>query len=425
MSTVLQQGGNASVSKAGASRVLVALDWTPRGTPGLDVDASAFLLTPSGKVRGDGDMVFYNQARSAEGTVVFEQPGSTGLNDAQVFSVDCAGMPSGVEKVAFVATIHEAQSRGQSFGQLQQAVIRVLDAGSKAEIMQFPLPVAGAPESGMVFGELYLRNGEWKFRAVGQGYAGGLGPLATSFGVDVDGSSAAPPPPQPAAPQPAPPPPQPAPAPPPPSSAPVSLSKITLEKKGQGVNLTKKSGSFGEIVVNLNWTQQQGQERRGSLFGLGRKKGGIDLDLCCLFKMRDGGAGAVQALGNNFGSLQGPPFIALDGDDRTGAVTGGENLRINGRYWDEIDRVLIWAMIYEGVPNWSQADGVVTLNAPDQPPLEVRLDYAESNSRLCAICMIENDRGELRLTKLVEYFRDAREMDQHYGFGLRWRTGSK
>ncbi|MCA8932328.1 MAG: TerD domain-containing protein, partial [Rhodospirillaceae bacterium] len=388
---------------------------------GMDVDASAFLLSGSGKVRSDADMVFYNQPRSPEGGVAFDNPGSLGLADAQAFTIDFSAMPGGIEKVAFCVTIHEAQARGQSFASLSQATIRVVDAGSKAEIAQFPLPLQGASEAAMVFGELYLRNGEWKFRAVGQGFAGGLGPLATSFGVDVEGESAAPPSPAPAAPAAAP---QPAPA-PPPSSSPVNLSKITLEKKGQGVDLTKKSGSFGEIVVNLNWTQRQAEQKRG-LFGMAKRgSGGIDLDLCCLFKLRDGMAGAIQALGRNFGTLSDLPYIALDGDDRTGAVTAGENLRINGHHWDQIDKVLVWAMIYEGVPNWAQADGVVTLNAPDQPPLEVRLDYGDNNSRLCAVCMLENTGGGLRVTKLAEYFRDARQMDQHYGFGLRWRAGSK
>ena len=423
MGTVLQQGGNTTITGAGSTRVLVALDWTPKGVAGMDVDASAFLLTSSGKVRSDSDMVFYNQPRAPEGSVVFENAGATGLSDAQVFTVDCAGMPGAVEKVAFSVTIHDGQARNQSFSQLQQAVIRVLDAGSKSEIAQFPLPLGGASESAMVFGELYLRNGEWKFRAVGQGFAGGLGPLATSFGVDVEGDSGSAPSPSPS-PAPAP---QPAPAAPPPSSAPVNLSKITLEKKGQGVDLTKKGGAgFGEIVVNLNWTQQAPTNQKRGLFGLGRKgSGGIDLDLCCLFKMRGGPAGAVQALGRNFGSLQDPPYIALDGDDRTGAVTAGENMRINGNQWDNLEKVLVWAMIYEGVPNWAQADGLVSVNAPGQPPLEVRLDYGDNNSRLCAICMLENTGGGLRVTKLAEYFRDAREMDQHYGFGLRWRAGSK
>ncbi|MCB9958262.1 MAG: TerD family protein [Rhodospirillaceae bacterium] len=423
MATVLQQGGNTSISGTGASRVRVTLDWTPKGVAGMDVDASAFLLTAAGKVRSDADMVFYNQPMSPEGAVVFET-GTVGTGEPQEFSIDFAAMPAAVERVAFCVTIHEGQARGQSFSQLQRAVIALIDAASEAELVEFPLPLSGAAESAMVFGELYLRNGEWKFRAVGQGFAGGLGPLATSFGVDVEGEGAAPPVPSPApAPQA-----QPAPAAPPrpaPAPSPVNLSKITLEKKGQGVNLTKTRDSFGEIVVNLNWSQRQVEQKRG-LFGMAKRgSGGIDLDLCCLFKLRDGLAGAIQALGRNFGSLSDLPYIALDGDDRTGAVTAGENLRINGHHWDQIDKVLVWAMIYEGVPNWAQADGVVTLNAPDQPPLEVRLDYGDNNSRLCAICMLENTGGGLRVTKLAEYFRDARQMDQHYGFGLRWRAGSK
>ena len=114
MATVLQQGGNTSITGTGASRVLVALDWQPKGAPGMDVDASAFLLAGSGKVRSDADMVFYNQPRSPEGGVAFDTPGSLGLADAQAFTIDFSAMPGGIEKVAFCVTIHEAQARGSA-----------------------------------------------------------------------------------------------------------------------------------------------------------------------------------------------------------------------------------------------------------------------------------------------------------------------
>ncbi len=438
MTTELQRGGNVSISKTGTTRVLVALSWSPQSPAGMEIDGSAFLQTAQGKVRADTDMVFYNQPRSPEGSVALEgDAGAAGGGDVQVFALDLPAMPGGIEKVSFAVTIHEGQARNQHFGQLSDARIRVVNAADKTEIARFGLPLGEAREAAMVFGEVYLRNGEWKFRAVGQGFQGGLKPLAESFGVVVDDAPAPtpePPPPPPPAPPPQPAAPSAAPARPatpsggaarPSGGSPINLSKITLEKKGEGISLAKKGASFGEVVINLNWSQQQqGQQSKG-LFGFGRKSSGIDLDLCCLFRLRDGRAGAIQALGRNFGALQRPPYIALDGDDRTGAVSGGENLRINGAHWDDIDRVLVWAMIYEGVPNWSAADGVVTVRAPGQPPLEVRLDYPNTESSICAIALLENAGGEMRVTKHVDYFRDARQMDQSFSFGLKWTTGRK
>jgi tellurite resistance protein TerA len=146
----------------------------------------------------------------------------------------------------------------------------------------------------------------------------------------------------------------------------VNLSKIELTKKGQSINLSKSNTqSIGEILVNLNWNQQT--KKSGGFFSslLGGGSNGVDLDLGCLYELRNGQKGCVQALGNAFGSYHSAPFIELDGDDRTGAVSGGENLRINGNKIADIKRVLVYSFIYEGVANWSEADGVVTLKYPN------------------------------------------------------------
>lgn len=205
----------------------------------------------------------------------------------------------------------------------------------------------------------------------------------------------------------------------------VNLNKIELTKKGQTINLQKKSGSLGEIVVNLNWNQQQ--QKSGGFFSslLGKNKG-IDLDLGCLYELTNGEKGCVQALGNSFGSLNGAPFIQLDGDDRTGAASGGENLRINGNEIAQIKRLVVYTFIYEGVANWSQADGVVTLTYPGGQDIEVRLDETRSGLTMCAIAMIENVNNEtFKVERLVEYFNGHRELDKAYGWGMQWRSGSK
>lgn len=404
----LQPGQNFSITKhsPAPTSVEILLGWEPANTP-LTLDSSAFALAAQGKVRGDDDFVFYNQPALPGG-------GIQRAGDGRAFTVTFARLPAAIERIVIALTIDQGQRRGQSFGQLSQVRAEIRDAQSKLPLATFPLATKMMAETALIVGELYQRNGEWKFRAVGQGFVGGLGPLARQYGVDVgDDPDAAAPPPRPAAPAAAPP------APP----KPIRLEKITLDKKTPSISLEKKAQGFGEIVVNLNWNQggSGGKGFFGRLTG-GRK---IDLDLGCLFKLRDGRGGAVQALGDTFGSLQQPPYIQLMGDDRSGASAEGEFLHINGQQWNELDRVLLFAMIYEGAPNWAETDAVVTLKAPDQPTLEIRLDSHRNDQRMCALAMLENQGGNLKVTKLVEYYLDHRYMDQAYGFGLRWVAGSK
>lgn len=404
----LQPGQNISISKQSPApaAVEIALSWEPATTP-LTLDSSAFALNAQGKVRGDDDFIFYNQ-------LALPGSGVQRASDGRSFTVAFAKLPAGIERIVIALTIDQGQRRGQSFGQLSQVRADLRDAASKTPLAAFPMATKMMAETALVVGEFYLRNGEWKFRAVGQGFVGGLGPLARQYGVDVaDDPEVAPPPP-------------PAPRPtvsPPTPAKPIRLEKITLEKKGSSISLEKKGQGFEELVINLNWNQG-GSSGKG-FFGRLTGGGKIDLDLGCLFKLRDGRAGAVQALGDSFGSLQQPPYIQLMGDDRTGASAQGEFLHINGRQWQQLEKVVVFAFIYEGVPNWSATDAVVTIQTPGQPTLEIRLDSHQSDQRMCALVLLENQGGNIKVTKLVEYFRDHRLLDQAYGFGLRWVAGSK
>ncbi len=404
----LQPGQNISISKQSPApaAVEIALSWEPATTP-LTLDSSAFALNAQGKVRGDDDFIFYNQLALPGG-------GVQRASDGRSFTVAFAKLPAGIERIVIALTIDQGQRRGQSFGQLSQVRADLRDAASKTPLAAFPMATKMMAETALIVGEFYLRNGEWKFRAVGQGFVGGLGPLARQYGVDVaDDPEVAPPPP-------------PAPRPtvsPPTPAKPIRLEKITLEKKGSSISLEKKGQGFEELVINLNWNQG-GSSSKG-FFGRLTGGGKIDLDLGCLFKLRDGRAGAVQALGDSFGSLQQPPYIQLMGDDRTGASAQGEFLHINGRQWQQLEKVVVFAFIYEGVPNWSATDAVVTIQTPGQPTLEIRLDSHQSDQRMCALVLLENQGGNIKVTKLVEYFRDHRLLDQAYGFGLRWVAGSK
>ncbi|MBW7456055.1 TerD family protein, partial [Paenibacillus sepulcri] len=200
----------------------------------------------------------------------------------------------------------------------------------------------------------------------------------------------------------------------------LNLTKIELKKKGDTINLKKSAGGLGEILINLNWNQKKSKT---GLFG--RSKG-VDLDLACLFELKNGDKGVVQALGSSFGSLDRPPFIALDGDDRTGTVSTGENMRINGARIADIKRIVVFTFIYEGVKNWSDADGVITIKQAGGPEIVVHMNEHDNSKGMCAIAMITNVNNEtFSIERLVQFFNGHREVDEAYSWGLRWKAGSK
>lgn len=196
-------------------------------------------------------------------------------------------------------------------------------------------------------------------------------------------------------------------------------------QKGQKVNLKKESSAgLGEILVNLNWNAKP--PKKGFLGGLFSGSSAIDLDLGCLFELKDGRKGAVQALGNAFGSLNHPPYVALDGDDRTGAAANGENLRINGNQIAEIQRILVYTFIYEGVANWKQADGVVTIKYPGAEDLVIHMDDYNSTNRMCGLALLENVNDEtFSVEKIVQFYPGHPELDRAFGWGMRWTPGRK
>jgi tellurite resistance protein TerA len=204
----------------------------------------------------------------------------------------------------------------------------------------------------------------------------------------------------------------------PPAAPGVSLSKVTLTKGAPSVSLTKGRGAGGQMRVNLNW-----ESGRRGLFSKGTA---VDLDLGCLWETADGRKGVVQALGNAFGSLDRPPYVLLDGDDRSGARSGGENLVVNLDHLDEIRRILVFAYIYEGAPDWAAANGVVTLHPQGAAPIEVRLDEHATGARSCAIALLTNSGGALTVQREIRYLGGVqRDLDGAYGWGLDWTSGRK
>ncbi len=208
----------------------------------------------------------------------------------------------------------------------------------------------------------------------------------------------------------------------------VSLSKVTLTKSTPTVSLSKQGGG-GRLHVNLNWNQTPGggAPQKGGFLKrvLGAAGGGTDLDLAALFELSDGRSGVVQALGDAFGSFDGPPYIHLDADDRTGATAGGENLYVNLAQVAQIRRVLVFAFIYEGASSFDQADAVVTLTPAQGAPIEVRLDEKAGGARMCAIALLTNTGGDFTVSREVRYVSGHRELDQAYGWGLNWTAGRK
>ncbi|MBP7606780.1 MAG: TerD family protein [Giesbergeria sp.] len=191
MAISLQKGGNVNLSKEapGMKKMLVGLGWSMRSTDGdaFDLDGSVFLLGAGGKVRSDADFVFYNQNKSSDGSVVHSGDNRTGEGegDDESVTIELDKVPADVEKIAVCVTIHDAEAKRQNFGMVASAYVRCVDAVSNVEVARYDLSEDASVEAAMIFGEIYRHNGEWKFKAIGQGFQGGLGPMAKNFGVNV------------------------------------------------------------------------------------------------------------------------------------------------------------------------------------------------------------------------------------------------
>ncbi|MDI3418194.1 TerD family protein [Streptomyces luteolus] len=423
----MPKGSNVPVP---ASAVRVEIGWqSGSGVP--DADASALLLV-SGRVRSDSDFVFYNQDQHASGAVRYDGKRPSGGQVTDALVVDLARVEPDVETVVLAAS-----ADGGTFGQIPGLHIRLLDAANGTELARYDSGDASV-ETAFVLGELYRRQGAWKFRAVGQGYDSGLAGLATDFGIAVDepqDTSPAPASAVPAAPAATP---APAAAPPPPPSAPaapISLSKVTLTKESPAISLTKQGGTSGAMRVNLNW-QVRKPQGKGLMAKLNQamaaaQSGGLDLDLGALYELTDGRKGVVQAVGNTFGASHEPPYIHLDADDRTGARTSGENLTINLDHSNEFKRILIFVTIYEGARSFADLNATVTLSPQHGAPIDFHLDECTVPSTVCALALLTQEGGELVVRREAAYLVPERgvsmqrTLDYAYGWGMNWSPGRK
>ncbi|WP_108482232.1 TerD family protein [Oceaniglobus ichthyenteri] len=375
--TQLAMGANAPIS---SPTFTLDVDLPTGG----QIDVTALLLYGDGKVRGDGDMCFFNQTSIGGGAVSLRIQG-----DRQSFSFDLGKMPPDVEKIVVNATLENG-----AFSAVADLDLTTSDG------IKIPVATAGRSEAALILCEIYRRNDQWKIRNVSQGFNGGLQALAEHFGVEVAA-------------------PEPTPVKPTPS---VDLSKVSLTKRESTISLKKDDGKFGRIRINLNWNQKK---TSGGLFGFGKR--GIDLDLGAFIEFKTGEFGVVQALGDCFGDLTEMPFTQLMSDDRTGTSTDGEWLEIDGNAWPKFKRILIFAFIYEGVANWQETDGVIRLMVPGQPEVEVRMNElsAGRNEGMCAVALLENKDNQIRINREVRFFTGHEAMDNAYDWGMRWKAGRK
>jgi tellurite resistance protein TerA len=374
-----QKGKLADMGCTGSFSIVLTLS-----AKGMEIDISCFGLDAKGQLSDDRYMVFFNQKSCPGGGVTLE----LGSGSA-TFITDVSRLPDSIHKLVITAAINgQGTMRGLGACNLRLGSTTFAFSGTDFQ-----------DEKAVIVGELYKRDGQWRFGAVGQGFNGGLSALLKHFGGTETAAS-------------------PAPAPaatPVPESKKISLSKITLEKRGDKISLEKiGTRSFGRTRINLNWNQgalsASSESKKQALLSRvlnsaqAPSNQGIDLDLGCMFEMMDGTPGCVQALGKSWGSFNLPPYIHLDGDDRSGTNTTGENIFINGDQFHQLKRALIFTFIYDGAPNWAATNGVVTIEVPGRPPVEVRLDNG-TDASMCAIAMIENKGGNLEITKLAEYFQ--------------------
>jgi len=361
-------------------------------------DISCFGVDQDNQLSDDRYMIFFNQKSSPCNSIAIVN--KQGM-DTETFMVTLSNLPTTIKKLVFTAAIDGTAVMNQ----VSSGYLRISDGTN--DVMRFAFDGSQFnQEKAIIIGELYFKD-VWRVGAVGQGFNGGLSALLKHFGgEEID-----------AAPTPTP---TPAPADSPlPGTPKVSLSKVTLEKKGDRKTISlEKNTELQPIRVNLNW---DASNKKG-LFGF--KKSKADLDLGCFFKMKDGRIGVIQPLGNSFGSKTQFPFIQLDKDDRSGNASDGENLTIYRP--DLVELVVIIAMIYEGAPDFSSVNGRLTIIDPKGNEVLIPLNAPDPRICFCAAASFRNTGNHLDLIKEEKYFLNGhKEADQHYGFGFKWTTGSK
>lgn len=404
----LVMGANAPLT---AMRFEVLIEWPTAA--GL-LDSSTYLLRGSGRVRSDDDMIFYNQPEDPDGCVRISgsKSGQTRL------SVDLDRAPEDIERIVMCVTVDDPDHTMASF---QGVTVTVIADG--APIMQFKPDLDGAREVAMRLTAIYRRNGSWKIRADGQGYHGGLAPLARSFGIDVeedertdshhagqvnasDAHGTAEPDDQLVA---------------PPQTAQPSQSPERSDPsvRDDGTSrLTDEHGSIrwegelGEIIAELTWDSQS-----GGLLGRPRP---LQPELGCFYRLADGRRGVVQ-LWDGSGQYDTAPFAYLSQAERNGAQ-GRQRLRVNGARRSALTELTLFAHLQSDAPNWNGAELLLTLSTADRKPIALNVEGGPDGCAIVALVKLASLDGQLQISRLLRYAPGHQELDEQLGWQLRWRT---
>ncbi len=350
---------------------------------GVKASLVCFLLDESSKASGPGRV-------SVPWNNLFQ--GFMAFNGDDSVTVTLSSVPTDVDRLS-VAFRSEMASSSCSMK---------VESGPLSDSCDIGVELEGAKDGILV--ELYRKSGSWRFSVEAQGFSKGFGSLAAFYGLpDLA---------------------LPAPAVPTSQPSSVSLSKITLEKKGEKklLSLEKKEGQ--RIRINLNWDSKglDQQPKKGFFSSLLGGGGDVDLDLGCMFEMKDGHKGVIQPLGGYLGSESSSPFILLDKDDRSGSASDGENMTIFKP--ELLKKVLIFSFIYEGTARFSDVNGRLTINTGSEE-ITIKLDNPEAGKKFCAVGLFENKGNGLELSKQEIYFDNHKPCDEHYGFGFSWKAGRK
>lgn len=370
-----------------------------------EIDISCFGVDAQNKLSNDEYFVFYNQLHTPENAITMKME-----KNAASFFIDFEKIPSFIKKLVITA----AADGNAGIKDIKRGELSICT--NQQNIADFTISGESyAQEKAVILCEIYEKDGIWRLSVVSSGFNGGLSALLAYFGgeekkesvknevkpeikIEV------------------------------PLTSPIPTKRDTNAPSSKPVNLKKRGDSHKisleknakEIHVNLNWNTNAGKKK--GIFGFGTT-GGIDLDLACMYRLKTGHQGVIQALGNSFGSADTVPYIFLDQDDRTGQSVNGENMWFKKP--ELIEFAVVFAYIYEGTPNWQDTNARVVLKQPGEPAIEAFIDNPDRYNQFCVIVSLTARGNELEVKREERFFKSHREVDNAYGFGFRWVSGHK
>lgn len=346
-----------------------------------DIDIFCFGLNGESKLKDDRYLIFFNQSESPEGAVRYV----IREKKRSVFDIDLEKLPDTIKHLTFTLSIDGSLN----ISKINDSYVKINANGKEAASFRFT-GSDFALEKSLILFDIYLKD-EWRISAVAQGFNEGSKALLEHFGGKAE---------------------EPKPK--------VSLSKITLDKRGDSKTVDLSKNKEQTFHVNLNWKQVS--NTGGFLSGLFGNQD-ADLDLGCMYELQNGEKGVIQALGKTFGSKTSPPWILLDKDDRSGASSDGENLYVFRP--NAIKKMIVFAYIYEGNSDFSKVDARVLIKDLEGNEITILLDNPDHNKTFCVVCCLKGSDSSFQIIKEERYVLGHEEADKAYGFGFRWRSGNK